>query len=101
TRHPPPHTLFPYTTLFRSRSRVQAVHGDARANEAAGELAREEDVHQLRLAVPRHADQPVAVGPVEDVEAQLAEAMRVRGHVDDRSEEHTSELQSRFDLVCR
>src|SRR2546422_4395365 len=61
-RRPPRSTLFPYTTLFRSRQ----SHSPAR------ELAR---------SVPR------------DCRA------RERGHR--RSEEHTSELQSRLHLVCR
>src|SRR5438067_10219480 len=58
-RRPPRSTLFPYTTLFRSRPRC-------RARGAPGLRARD---------------------------ARAAGALR--------SEEHTSELQSRFDLVCR
>src|SRR2546425_6316413 len=64
-RRPPRSTLFPYTTLFRSRER--------RAPESGKALAR-----TLR---------PVAVRP------------RVGGF--ERSEEHTSELQSLAYLVCR
>src|SRR3712207_8856034 len=72
-RRPPRSTLFPYTTLFRSRGLV-------------------EHVGRVGLLVGR-----VAARAVEDdhlvVEAVLR---RVR-----RSEEHTSELQSRQYLVCR
>src|SRR5690349_25148885 len=71
-RRPPRSTLFPYTTLFRSEK--DRVVGDA-------------DVG-LRPAVAA-----AAAGGQGDHEN------RERG--DPRSEEHTSELQSRRDLVCR
>src|SRR5437868_14403036 len=59
-RRPPRSTLFPYTTLFRSKSFL------------------------------------------ETSDNVIIEAMRREGdHIELRSEEHTSELQSRFDLVCR
>src|SRR5437868_12935215 len=65
-RRPPRSTLFPYTTLFRSRSIVAgASEAGDRKNHGSG-------------AMPR---------------TRLPEL--------ERSEEHTSELQSRFDLVCR
>src|SRR3989454_9316049 len=66
-RRPPRSTLFPYTTLFRSR---QAAHGREQRER------------------PQHAQRDDA---------------RARGRVvaDDRSEEHTSELQSPCNLVCR
>src|SRR6185312_16867842 len=57
-RRPPRSTLFPYTTLFRSRYRVEGTHGAHRDLEKS------------------------CSGPL-------------------RSEEHTSELQSRSELVCR
>src|SRR2546422_7795414 len=71
-RRPPRSTLFPYTTLFRSR-RV-----GARAAQRLGvhRLARGA-LHQVRATEP-HERRPF-----------------------DRSEEHTSELQSRLHLVCR
>src|SRR3712207_7594089 len=79
-RRPPRSTLFPYTTLFRSheaRERLPARHA---GDEAPG------------LAEDRHAlAQPC--GEVDDMAAQDAE--------EQRSEEHTSELQSRQYLVCR
>src|SRR5256884_2292889 len=79
-RRPPRSTLFPYTTLFRS----------------AGQLT----------------DVPVgllpALVPFEGAAAKLAEeafghlaADRIAGTENQRSEEHTSELQSRLHLVCR
>src|SRR3712207_7058381 len=80
-RRPPRSTLFPYTTLFRS--------GDGLTFE------------RRQLAVEGDG---VAVDPAEaeDLDRQLVLA-RKDGHVDriERSEEHTSELQSRQYLVCR
>src|SRR3712207_8114324 len=88
-RRPPRSTLFPYTTLFRSgrgRRLVDRVHERERAEEVP------ED--------PR-ADDEADVAP-GDAEAPLArehDEREERGA--DRSEEHTSELQSRQYLVCR
>src|SRR5690349_24843745 len=75
-RRPPRSTLFPYTTLFRSPGvRGHAVRGLSRGRQHA------------RAHGHRHLGRP---GPSFTRE-------RFAG----RSEEHTSELQSRRDLVCR
>src|SRR3712207_8992573 len=79
-RRPPRSTLFPYTTLFRSEA--QGRVGGRRA-DAPGEHRRE----QVRMARRR----PRRQGTPE----------RRAGDVWRRSEEHTSELQSRQYLVCR
>src|SRR3712207_7306238 len=79
-RRPPRSTLFPYTTLFRSRRR----DGRARPRGAA--------------APHRLDDGPVAHGDGGDPPSG---ADRARPGVPARSEEHTSELQSRQYLVCR
>src|SRR2546422_5514400 len=72
-RRPPRSTLFPYTTLFRSGAAGGAVGG------TGGDR--------------RHVPQTLA-----DVERlQIEKTLRFH----DRSEEHTSELQSRLHLVCR
>src|SRR5438067_6345781 len=71
-RRPPRSTLFPYTTLFRS-VRAKVLETADRA------LARKRIYLDTRYWVA-----------LRDVQLQRA-----------RSEEHTSELQSRFDLVCR
>src|SRR2546422_7696843 len=72
-RRPPRSTLFPYTTLFRSR----------RADEGKDEARRGDGVLLLDLHLVHHFPLP-------------------GGHAgSDRSEEHTSELQSRLHLVCR
>src|SRR5690606_40144759 len=81
---PPRSTLFPYTTLFRSR----LLEGDAdivdRAAEHVGKILRERGVGRGRSAVFD----------------RLAGIFRCVLH-NMRSEEHTSELQSRENLVCR
>src|SRR2546428_10320424 len=86
-RQPPRSTLFPYTTLFRSApSPSRRGSPSAAASNALG------DVLQRDLA----ADQafPWSAG------RRLA-WRDFQGSPPSRSEEHTSELQSRSDLVCR
>src|SRR3712207_7668428 len=87
-RRPPRSTLFPYTTLFRSEVAVTDGDGEHLAGAAhrlalldAGEVAEDD-----------HAD-------LADVEVQR-EAAHTTLELQ-RSEEHTSELQSRQYLVCR
>src|SRR3712207_7097136 len=82
-RRPPRSTLFPYTTLFRSEDdEVGAMR--ARLLDAARTVAG--DVHRVPLDLERGAQPEGEVRVVFD---------------DQRSEEHTSELQSRQYLVCR
>src|SRR3712207_8063548 len=80
-RRPPRSTLFPYTTLFRSRGIVA--------------FFAEYDL----LLTPALAGRPAPIGEIhgvgDDPDADLDRAARFR------SEEHTSELQSRQYLVCR
>src|SRR5205823_14701987 len=80
---PPTSTLFPYTTLFRSDA--QGLQQQRHEGDAARD-AFEFQVHQL--VIDLHALDPEAVGDRA-------------AHPDDRSEEHTSELQSLAYLVCR
>src|SRR3712207_7421895 len=87
-RRPPRSTLFPYTTLFRSqRALVDGVHPARRVEHRPREPQPQEPAQERRPEAPRRARR-IAVGGVP-----LA-----RG---ERSEEHTSELQSRQYLVCR
>src|SRR3712207_8605793 len=91
-RQPPRSTLFPYTTLFRSHHQVRLLGGhDGRAD--LGRLP--EDVALLVLDA---RDPPRRGARAERGEHRVAgdQLQRV-----DRSEEHTSELQSRQYLVCR
>src|SRR3712207_7053146 len=90
-RRPPRSTLFPYTTLFRS--------GGHFPHSGAAEARGEDPVIRCRLTPPLEMaqdDNPrILTGAarhlVRDIETDAAE----------RSEEHTSELQSRQYLVCR
>src|SRR3712207_7167008 len=84
-RRPPRSTLFPYTTLFRS-GRAALVREDPERAQAARRAA----PHQDARGLARPQRQP-AHGRVRRV-------AHGRRH---RSEEHTSELQSRQYLVCR
>src|SRR5690554_7164942 len=79
-RPPPRSTLFPYTTLFRSLAPVP---------ERAGRRAGDE-----RRGAPVADDRP-GEGPRRSASVMTPEDLRPR------SEEHTSELQSRPHLVCR
>src|SRR5436309_10912235 len=85
-QRPPRSTLFPYTTLFRSELEVGRQHRRA------------------------DTDRPLRVARRRDGEAASLDALGAyRGlieeatvlHQEQRSEEHTSELQSRENLVCR
>src|SRR5256886_4416323 len=75
-RRPPRSTLFPYTTLFRSQV-------EERVDRRVGEGAR-------RIGLDRDARGEELPGAAEPVQRRL-----------ERSEEHTSELQSQSNLVCR
>src|SRR2546430_10827969 len=80
-RRPPRSTLFPYTTLFRS---VRGISPSLSDIERVGGEMRKIGVPMLRdLKTRRHPDLFMAHDVVE------------------RSEEHTSELQSQSNLVCR
>src|SRR5689334_23561257 len=88
-RRPPRSTLFPYTTLFRSHAEeiVACVGTEQELGEEPlhdGERTEEHDAEQ-------QGEQPIVL-PADALHRE----------VDcQRSEEHTSELQSQFHLVCR
>src|SRR3712207_7241077 len=84
-RRPPRSTLFPYTTLFRSSRRNSL---DVRCSQVEGAL----ELERRELGMVRE-DERADPG---DVRRREAVPRRAR-----RSEEHTSELQSRQYLVCR
>src|SRR3712207_7728611 len=92
-RRPPRSTLFPYTTLFRSASARSPGQGEVERGAAAGRPLRPH-VAAVSLHNPpyRHESDPGAL------ELLLAVQALERPK---RSEEHTSELQSRQYLVCR
>src|SRR5690242_21222194 len=86
-RRPPRSTLFPYTTLFRS---VQTLGPDSRGARPGTYRVTFYDKNAALDAIARHLGMfPAAPRRREDTPAA------------DRSEEHTSELQSHVNLVCR
>src|SRR2546430_3714173 len=89
-RRPPRSTLFPYTTLFRSAVDVAAVGVDVLAEQAHLDHAVGDQFGDLAENV---AEAPGGLDPPDA--RHDAERARVR------SEEHTSELQSQSNLVCR
>src|SRR2546429_6893539 len=96
TRRPPNSTLFPYTTLFRSAAIVHARDQVA--------VLREQLVPQVVGATPGVGHR-LGPGPAVHVHEQRIAPRGIEPlRLDDpgvRSEEHTSELQSRLHLVCR
>src|SRR2546429_4722886 len=89
-RRPPRSTLFPYTTLFRSHRQAAAVLGGTF-------YLRGERLPQRAMGSPRlHQEQRRRRCPPGERRGRRA---LTRCHR--RSEEHTSELQSRLHLVCR
>src|SRR5438309_5119157 len=76
-RRPPTSTLFPYTTLFRS------------------------SIKQIRAALNDDPETPRIIATVPRRGYRFVSTAVVVAPNRDRSEEHTSELQSQFQLVCR
>src|SRR5688572_31872021 len=97
SRRPPPSTLFPYTTLFRSdyrgavrmQVRLGRVHRDGSRRGRA-----ERDAHEAASLNGTRGDQLLNAEPI-------ATPALARASAAGRSEEHTSELQSQSNLVCR
>src|SRR3712207_7757824 len=89
-RRPPRSTLFPYTTLFRSRGEPRAVDVDG---PSRGLYLLQDQAHYRGLA-----------GAASSYQEDELAGIYLQAHPlqrDGRSEEHTSELQSRQYLVCR
>src|SRR3712207_8023905 len=84
-RRPPRSTLFPYTTLFRSQARP-ADPGEVLTRDFDGRDRGARTGRSFMHQITRH---------------EGAETMTTTHPIDNRSEEHTSELQSRQYLVCR
>src|SRR3712207_8385176 len=81
-RRPPRSTLFPYTTLFRSKDGSQSQQGQEGDQDGEGEKS----AGEKSQAGDKSSDRPGS----QDSKSGMG-----------RSEEHTSELQSRQYLVCR
>src|SRR5690606_40106510 len=91
---PPGPTLFPYTTLFRSVDREEA---GVRFHALHDQVAPLRDLGVLGAA-QHHLDRLAAAADQAAAHARLRLDATERA---ERSEEHTSELQSRENLVCR
>src|SRR5256885_4285707 len=85
-RRPPRSTLFPYTTLFRSAGQLHGLDGG---------------VHGRVVPLRLRAGDAARVDLAEAFDEGLVLGLGVLGDGHDRSEEHTSELQSPCNLVCR
>src|SRR5438067_5907206 len=88
--HIPLSSLFPYTTLFRSGQRINRLSFDGHGT--------------MDFVIHRHAEIALLFSLAAVALWWLARRRAIGAHVQrplTRSEEHTSELQSRFDLVCR
>src|SRR2546430_6809518 len=97
-RRPPRSTLFPYTTLFRSSGNARAWRTmlELRSSEGA-----ELEIRRMAIACLRVLRRE-APALFADFEIYLADDKHDAGREDmRRSEEHTSELQSQSNLVCR
>src|SRR5690606_41824901 len=98
TRPPPLSTLFPYTTLFRSRFAQEHPAQAARVRERDAALPLELQLELGEARGPASTERFRARLEPNGIVAGRADAP---GHPEVRSEEHTSELQSRENLVCR
>src|SRR2546422_5751001 len=85
-RRPPRSTLFPYTTLFRSHDVCRTASQEGRTDTAFVMILRVLEVSRAKGIAG---------------ELVAAKATTPNERLDTRSEEHTSELQSRLHLVCR
>src|SRR3712207_8302290 len=90
-RRPPRSTLFPYTTLFRSQ-----LYEPGRVIGAATEAACWAHARRKFFELAELRKGPIAIEAVKRIDALFAIEREII-----RSEEHTSELQSRQYLVCR
>src|SRR5205807_10636993 len=90
-RHPPRSTLFPYTTLFRSPTRTAPEVGGSRPATTLSSVD-----------LPQPLGPTIATNAPAGTDSEISSIARYTAPPGDvRSEEHTSELQSPCNLVCR
>src|SRR2546430_7943371 len=96
-RRPPRSTLFPYTTLFRSMQQLEVLEGPTGLPAVAPALveALSKDDHKAMFLHVNHEAKQALLHAYEDG----VEVASFTG--EPRSEEHTSELQSQSNIVCR
>src|SRR3712207_8130330 len=97
-RRPPRSTLFPYTTLFRSHVAAYSACIDGRFSVNVAFATRTSPPGTVSLP-PNPIFKHFAVNPGDGNDRGTDSERKIMEHV--RSEEHTSELQSRQYLVCR
>src|SRR5256885_11485341 len=98
-RRPPRSTLFPYTTLSRSLAAVAAAGGGLALAAGTGVVDNPLD----GALSPGSSDRSVAHSPAQYVPGRQpsGDPQPSQSTTESRSEEHTSELQSPCNLVCR
>src|SRR5689334_24217268 len=95
TRRPTSSTLFPYTTLFRSTAYINTV------GRGLDQVLLERRLREtLERYLDEHRDELAGRPPLE-IRERIQEFVAAVPELRPRSEEHTSELQSQFHLVCR
>src|SRR2546426_5378122 len=100
-RRPPRSTLFPYTTLFRSKVVVNDL-GASLSGEGGDPRPAAQVVDEIVKAGGTAAPNFGSVADFAGAAAMVEQVVRTWGRIDVlRSEEHTSELQSPCNLVCR
>src|SRR2546421_5699819 len=97
-RRPPRSTLFPYTTLFRSPRPRSLSPTPAPVDHTKGKDQRKEKPNVV-IQTPVPELEPKKELPILSRDYITEE--EAKNWLNSRSEEHTSELQSRSDLVCR
>src|SRR5690242_21015786 len=97
TQPPPSSTLFPYTTLFRSKQLAKFATDFASPAEELNDARLSEWFSELDAWTMEAAEFCLGF----DRQLDLAGALPLKASAQSRSEEHTSELQSHVNLVCR
>src|SRR3712207_9394352 len=99
-RRPPRSTLFPYTTLFRSYGVVLTWKGKIKEISGGEQNTTNQRMEVTAACIALETIDEGQVVTIYSDSSYLVNCMR-RGWYKKRSEEHTSELQSRQYLVCR
>src|SRR2546427_5725724 len=97
-RRPPRSTLFPYTTLFRSARRLGAVVSAFDVRPAVKEQVESLGAKFVGMEIGEQAETAGGYAKQLSEDTHRRELEFIAAH---RSEEHTSELQSQSNLVCR
>src|SRR2546430_17147153 len=99
-RRPPRSTLFPYTTLFRSLTQQTALITGASRGIGRGIALKLAEQGVKRIAINYKENDAAAEDTARLLKERGAAPLVIKADIG-RSEEHTSELQSQSNLVCR